>query len=250
METKSDNYNISFFKPTTELARINRNLTIKLLLIWVIAIFGFQILLRIIEKPTPEPAYIAYKQVWDKIKSENASYEENQVFLKSALSVLGKLSVNTDDKIILDKIVSSVSYKLIPEEKKENFINEVIEFNKIKSEITSLSDNKYVVLKTAITSEAASFLGVKDYSLEAKLIPFELIPENMKRIDIQNNELVEGVMSKYLIHNQSFLTDFKFLSFPFHYFYTAVFLLILFVGICWFYCYKTDKIHEKLGIEA
>lgn len=249
METQSDNYNISFFKPTTELAKINRNLTIKLLLIWVVAIFGFQIFLKIVEKPTPETAYTSFKEVWLKVKSENATVEEKQVFIKSALSVLGKLSINPNDRMILDKAVSSVAYVLVPEQAKESFLNQVVEFNKIKDEITRLSDEKYVVVKTKITEVSASLLGVNVYSLEAKLMPFELISENMKSFDTKNNDLVEGVMSKYLIHNQSFLTDFKFLGFPFHYFYTAIFLLILFVGLCWFYCYRTDKIHEKLRIE-
>ncbi|MEN8120806.1 MAG: sodium/substrate symporter small subunit [Bacteroidota bacterium] len=250
MENQNDNYNISFFKPTTELAKINRNLTIKLLIIWVVAIFGFHFLLKIIETPTPEPAYIAYKEVWDNVKSGNASVEEKQVFLKSALSVLGKLLIQADDRMILDKAVSPLAYQLVPEQTKESFFNQVTEFNKLKNEITSLSDEKYVALKGELIDKSASLLGLNIYSLEAKLMPFELISTDMKSLDTKNNELVEGVMSKYLIHNQSFLTDFKFLGFPFHYFYTAVFLLILFVGLCWFYCYRTDKIHKELGIEA
>lgn len=248
METKSDNYDISFFKPTTELAKFNRNLTIKLLLIWVVAIFGFHVLLRIIEKPTPEPAYTAFKKVWNNVKSENATVEEKQIFIKSALSVLGKLSIQANDRIILVKAISSAIYELVPEPSKQDFYDQVSEFIKIKDEITSLSDEKYVALKTKITEESALLLGLNAYSLKAKLIPFELISSNMKNNDTKNIEFVETVMAKYLIHNQSFLTDFKFLGFPFHYFYTSVFLLILFVGLCWFYCYRTDKILEKLGI--
>ncbi|RKX20065.1 MAG: hypothetical protein DRP35_06675 [Candidatus Zixiibacteriota bacterium] len=41
----------------------------------------------------------------------------------------------------------------------------------------------------------------------------------------------------------------RFLGFPFHYFYTAVFLLVLFVGLCWIFCFQTDRIYKKLGIE-
>ncbi len=160
------------------------------------------------------------------------------------------MSIQASDRIILDKAVSSIVYKLVPAQSKESFFNQVSEFNKIKDEITSLSDEEYVALKVKITEESASLLNLNTYSLEAKLIPFELIAESMKSYDNKNNELLEAVMSKYLIHNQSFLTDFKFLGFPFHYFYTSVFLLILFVGLCWFYCYRTDKIHEQLGIES
>ena len=250
MEAKSENYDISFFNPTTKLAIINRNLTIKLLVIWVTAIFGFHILLRIIESPTPEPAYISFQKVWTNIQTENATVKEKQTFVKSALSVLGKLSIQTDDRMVLDKVVSSITYELVPDQSKESFLNQVYEFNTIKTEITSLSDEKYIALKEGIIKTSCFALGLNEYSIEAKLIPFELLAQNAKTIDILNVGLVEAVMSKYLIHNQSFLTDFTFLGFPFHYFYTAVFLLILFVGLCWYYCYRIDIIHEQLGIES
>lgn len=56
-------------------------------------------------------------------------------------------------------------------------------------------------------------------------------------------------MKLYMTHNQSVLTNAKFLGFPFHYFYTAVFLLILFVFLCWLYCVITDRVNIKLGLE-
>ncbi|MCK5538535.1 MAG: DUF4212 domain-containing protein [Bacteroidales bacterium] len=249
MEAQANDYDISFFKPTTELAKINRNLTIKLLLIWVVAIFGFHILLRVIEKPTPEPAYISFNSVWNNVKAGNASAEEKQVFIKSALSVLGKLSIQTEDKVILDRALSSIVYELVPEQSRELFFNDVLEFNKIKGELTSLSDEKYIALKTKIITESANLIGVEIFSLAAKLMPFVLISENISNLNIDDHELVAATMSKYLIHNQSFLTDFKLFGYPFHYFYTSVFLLVLFVVLCWVYCYRIDKIHQELGLE-
>ena len=248
METQNQDYNISFFKPTTEVARVNRNLTMKLLLIWVIAIFGFHILLRVIEKPTPEIAYTSFKSVWENVKTGNATLDENRVFIKSALSVLGKLLIQPDDRVVLDKAVSSVLYNITPETKRVNLSSNVDEFNNIKDKIETLQDKKYVALKSDIIKDVSEIIDVEPYSLEANLVPFELTSENMKNQDIANIDLVEGVMAKYLIHNQSFLTDTKFLGYPFHYFYTAVFLLILFVALCWVYCYKIDKLDIKLGI--
>ena len=53
MEKPSEGYHISFFKPTTERARANRNMVLWLVTVWFVAIFGFQILLKILEKPVP-----------------------------------------------------------------------------------------------------------------------------------------------------------------------------------------------------
>ncbi|MCK5295960.1 MAG: DUF4212 domain-containing protein, partial [Alphaproteobacteria bacterium] len=53
------------------------------------------------------------------------------------------------------------------------------------------------------------------------------------------------IMKLYLVHNQNVFTDAKIFGFPFHYWYTAQFLLILFVGICYFYAKKIDKLHEE-----
>ena len=58
-----------------------------------------------------------------------------------------------------------------------------------------------------------------------------------------------GAMEKYLIHNRSFLTDSSFLGFPLHYFYTAQFLLILFIVLCLIYAKAVDKKNTRLGIE-
>ena len=71
----------------------------------------------------------------------------------------------------------------------------------------------------------------------------------MESFDTESRDVVAEAMGLYLIHNRSVLTDLKFLGFPFHYFYTAVFLLILFVGLCWLYCVRTDLFNKKYGIE-
>ena len=60
MEQKKEDYRISFFKPSNPQTRANRNMVLWLLLVWVLAVFGFHVVLKIIEKPTPEPALLTY----------------------------------------------------------------------------------------------------------------------------------------------------------------------------------------------
>ena len=60
---------------------------------------------------------------------------------------------------------------------------------------------------------------------------------------------IPGIMKTNLIHNQSVLTDTIFLGFPFHYFYSALFLLTLFVLICLVYCFKIDTLMKKYDME-
>ena len=59
---------------------------------------------------------------------------------------------------------------------------------------------------------------------------------------------LEDIMKLYMTHNQSFLTDSKVIGFPFHYFYTAVFLLILFVILCIVYNLLVEWRLKKEGV--
>lgn len=234
-------YHISFFRPTTKLAKFNRNLSITLILIWAISIYGFQVLLKVMEKPTPEKAYLNFEQVWPHLKANDASDQEKQVFIQSALSVLGKVTIQTEDRNVLNSAVSNYYQELVPETQIGNYESQLNSFK-----ATQFGEDDYNSFKRAISAEASKVIDVPSYSLEAKLIPLELAAANSSQVNI---EKVEAVMAKYLIHNQSVLTDTVFLGFPFHYFYTGVFLMILFVGICWFYCVATDRAMKKLGIE-
>ena len=82
----------------------------------------------------------------------------------------------------------------------------------------------------------------------ARILPLELRTSGVDIFTDKNRAIVETCMPFYMTHNRSVLTDTTFLGFPFHYLYTAVFLLILFIGLCWVYCYKVDKYNENLGI--
>lgn len=234
-------YHISFFRPTTKLATFNRNLSIILITVWAVCIFGFQIVLRVIEEPTPEIAYIQFENVWDQVQNNQASIQEKQIFIKSALSVLGKVTIDPKDREILDGAVTKLTAEMVPAAQKADYDQKV---QALKN--SQFGVGNYQALKKELGASAAKIINVEPYSLEAKLIPVELAASTS---DDFQPVMIEKVMAKYLIHNQSVLTDTIFLGFPFHYFYTAVFLLILFVGICLYYCVATDRAMKRLGIE-
>lgn len=248
MENIENDYRISFFVPTTELARINRNLILVLITIWAVAIFGFHFLLRIVEEPVKEDALIKFEKVWDNVQSENTSDDELKQFIESSLSVLGKITIKPEHRAILDNGVSWATYNLVKPEEQEEFKSVIEQFVSLKSSITSLNDEEYKKAKQVIIDKLSDIVGLPAYSLSAKLLPLELYPDKMSAFTTANKEQYSKIMSLYTIHNQSFLTDFKFLGFPFHYFYTSVFLLILFVGLCWVYCKRIDVVHKKLKI--
>lgn len=248
MDKTPDDYHISFFKPTTPHAVANRNMVVWFVLIWFIAIFGFQILLWAVEKPTPEPAFLTFQKVWPKVEANSASEVELQEFGQTTLSVLGKLALSPDDKQALDNALSWTLYTLTQDSEKDALVSKIIDFEKITSEITDIADLTYMKSKAALSAELSPTLQLSKLDVRAKLLPLELASQDIKSLSEKTQKTLPDIMQKYLVHNQSFLTDFKFLGFPFHYFYTAVFLLILFVGMCWLYCIRTDILNKKLGI--
>ncbi|NQV18029.1 MAG: DUF4212 domain-containing protein [Armatimonadetes bacterium] len=250
MEKKND-YRISFFKPTTALSRTNRNLVILLVIIWAVAIFGFQILLRVMQKPVPESSMKTFEKVWSNIEQGIATQEEKVDFTNSVLSVLGKSVLISDpaSRLVLINAVSSTIYGLIPEEAKETFLTEVANFEKKKENIQSLQDNDYLKAKANIINRLAPLLNLEPYSLKAKLLPLVISASEMEIFKPDNKEKLPDIMKLYLVHNRSILTDTNFLGFPFHYFYTAIFLLIMFVVLCWIYCFLIDRVHSKLGTD-
>ncbi len=246
MDKTPQDYHISFFKPTTPQAVANRNMVIWLVLIWFVAIFGFHFLLWLIEKPTPQPAFTTFEKVWPKIEAGTANETEIQQFGQSTLSVLGKMALASDERVLLDKAMSWSLFQL--SNKKELLVEKIRDFEKLKSEITELSDPDYIAAKKKLSDELSPLLNISALDVRSKILPLELTSTNIEKLSETTKQRLPLIMKKYLIHNRSFLTDFKFLGFPFHYFYTAVFLLILFVGLCWLYCVRTDQLNAKLGI--
>ena len=248
MESNPNDYHISFFKPATEMARLNRNIVISLVIIWTVAIFGFQILLKVISKPTPEPAYLAFEQVWDQVSSGKASDADLQLFAQSSLSVLGKNFIDPGHKNALDNGVSWSIQQLVGPERGAAIRQDIAAFEKLKGEIENITDPQYVKARNELASTVSAVLGLSPEDVRTTLVSIELNSSMMDVLSPESREAIPAAMALYLIHPQSFLTDGRFLGFPFHYFYTSIFLLVLFVGLCWLYCVRADRRDVILGI--
>lgn len=247
MEPSPNDYHISFFKPTTESARHNRNMVVQFILIWSVAIFGFQILLKILEKPVPEPAYDLFESSWQAIEAGTPSMTDYQGAGQAVLSVLGKIAILPDDQLLLQRTLSSLAYEISGQN--ASLKSSVAEFETLAASITDISDQAYVAKKNELIPVLAELFALSELDVRAKIAPLEIKSELMESFDDSDGEQMMETMGLYLIHNRSVLTDTKFLGFPFHYFYTAVFLLILFVGLCWLYCMRTDMYNKKYSIE-
>jgi putative solute:sodium symporter small subunit len=220
-------------------------MTLWLIAIWAVAIFGFQVLLKVLGKPTPEPAHIEFQQVWAKIQDSDAENHELKTFANSVLQVLAKVYVKPQHKEALENAFSWSVFKLADENAGE-LLNTVQNFEHLKNGDSSIHDNKYLWAKNSLETYVSALLDLAPNDNRRIVIPFSLKSSAIQEFDTVNQHVVEEAMDIYLIHNRSVLTDTKFLGFPFHYFYTAVFLLCLFIFLCLLYCLRTDKIEKKL----
>ncbi|MBN1116608.1 MAG: DUF4212 domain-containing protein [Bacteroidales bacterium] len=248
MNDSPNDYHISFFKPTTPQAKANRNMAVWLALIWAVSIFGFQFLLRILEKPTPEPAYSTFEQVWPEILKGEATQANLQELSKVSLSVLGKIAIAPEDKPVLDNAFNWSVFQLITDSVQEAYLTKIAGFEKYKEEIENINDKKYIDMKNTLSEALSKVIGLDRNDVRTTILPLELNSVQCKELSAETYSNLPKVMEKYLVHNQSVLTDTVILGFPFHYFYTAVFLLILFVGLCWIYCVRTDNLNAKFNI--
>lgn len=254
METNNNDYNFSLFKPVSPYGRKNRNLIITLLIIWFVAIFGFQMLLVLVQKPTPEKTLIAFESVWGNVKTGNATYQEKKDFVNSLIAVAGKSSVMPENKIILDNALTWSVYGMISDSEKVVLSSQIAQLVSIKEKLPKATDAEYLLMqseliriKATINSIANEKTGVDPTNNKAVILPYSLNAEN-KELSAGDMEALPNIMKLYLTHNQSFLTDTKFLEFPFHYFYTAEFLLMLFVGMCLFYSIRITQLQKKFSI--
>ncbi len=249
MKESDTGYHISFFKPTTERARFNRSIVIWLASIWFIAIFGFHILLRVIEKPTPEPPFTAFENVWESVKKGTAEKHELRAFAHSTLSVLGKIAIEEDERALLSRSMSWSAILLAPDSLRPVLTSEISDFEALKASGVGLNNEMYVAAKNSLAKNFIPVLGLSRLDPLTRILPMELTTKDVASLPEEAVNTLPSIMQKYLVHNQSVLTDTKFLGFPFHYFYSAVFLLILFIGLCWLYCVRSDRRNKLLGID-
>jgi putative solute:sodium symporter small subunit len=249
MNPDQNSYHFSFFKPSTDSARRNRNMVLQLVFIWAVAIFGFQFLLKMLETPTAEPVYALYEESWPAIEAGDPAAEDMQKSVHAALSVLGKVAIQAEHRQALDNGISWMAMELSDSIQLSTLLADLAHFEHLAASTSDITDASYVEAKEVLIPQLATLFQLDAHDVRAKIAPLEVRSELMKDFGDENRQLFCEAMDLYLVHNQSVLTDMKFLGFPFHYFYTAVFLLILFVGLCWLYCVRTDGFNKKYGIE-
>ncbi len=230
--TEKEQYHTNFFKPLSDHARANKKLISRLALTWALGVFGFHFLLIIVTTPTPEKTLAEFESVWPQVVEDtSAACESKQLFAKSLLMVLGKnIALQDNHKEVLKESLSWTVFNMQPDSVKPLF----------------QADPGDEVIKTATAS-----IGLKSEGFD--LIMIDLLPTSLVKVDNptlsdESKQALPGIMELYLVHNQSFLTDFNFLGFPFHYWYTAQFLLILFVLLCLIYAVTIDKINLKYKV--
>jgi putative solute:sodium symporter small subunit len=249
MEPNTQDYRMSFFKPTNKRTKANRNMVLWLVLIWAIAIFGFQIALRVLEKPTPEPILNSYNSLKENVYQGTATTEQYQEFTLVPLQVLCKVFISPDERAQLQTLLNWSFFKTLDTEQSLELEKEIKSFEKTEEVTTDILDADYQKAKANLITLAAPILGLSETDIRAKILPLELSSEYQKNISQEQTAQIETILNKYLIHNESVLTRTKILGFPFHYFYTAVFLLILFVLLCLLYCISADRLNKKYQIE-
>lgn len=250
----SDQYNFSIFTPRNKHGRKNRNVIFTMLAIWAVAVFGFQILLRVIEKPTPEKALTVFESEWPAATGVTGTQADYRAILTSLIMVKGKNTVSAGDQQLLSEAISTVLFRMVPDSLTGQVLEEVTALEVMHSDIAALKGQEYMDLKFRIQDASAGLIGMLEpytgygtSSREAPILAASLIKEYPVSLTDPSLNRLPDIMKLYLTHNQSVLTDTKFLGFPFHYFYTAVFLLILFVVLCIVY---NRLIEWRLGKEG
>jgi len=225
--TEHEKYEVNFFKPISQHAKANKKLISTLAIIWAVAVFGFHFLLIIVTTPTPEKTLNDFNSVWQQVaKDTSATTEMKQVFAKSMLMVLGKnIAVKEEHKSVLKEALSWSVYNM--------------QTDSVKPLYKAEPNNE--TIKGAIASIGLSSEGFD--KIMRDLLPSSLVKVENSALSKNSRKALPDIMELYLVHNQSFLTDFKFFGFPFHYWYTAQFLLILFVLLCLTYAVLIDRMN-------
>ncbi|OGK04764.1 MAG: hypothetical protein A2W80_14900 [Candidatus Riflebacteria bacterium GWC2_50_8] len=214
-------YNVNFFTPKSEAAKANKRVVVTMLIVWFVAVFGFQFLLTATNSPTPEPTHAVYAKAWPAVSGGAGTEADKKELARALLMVLGKnVSLRAADKPILKGALSAVVRGL------------------------GVQDSDPQAAATAIG------LGTDGFDpLLVSILKSSLVPVTSDAISDEHKLALPKIMDLYLIHNRSALTDTRFLGFPFHYWFTAQFLLIMFVGLCWLFCYMTDVANIKYNLE-
>lgn len=224
----SNQFEVNFFKPLSDHARANRGLILVLAIIWAVAVFGFQFLLMWLNQPSPEDSYENFTSVYPAVIERNAENDADKIiFSKALLHIMGKnIAVSDADKAIVKTAFSWTVKSMLNDS--------------LKQELFQLDEASFLLAANTIKLENEGFDKIM-----RDLLPFSLVKVDSETFPEECRAKLPGIMELYLIHNRSFLTDFTFLGFPFHYWYTAQFLLILFVVLCIIYAVRIEKANSK-----
>lgn len=251
----SDNFNFSIFRPRNLHGRKNRNVILTFVVIWAVAVFGFQFLLRAIEKPVPEAALTAFNKVWPAAQSGSLTSDEGKILLNSLIMARGKITLAASEQQILADGISVCTYHLLPDSLKSSVSSKTSSIAGMHKSVAGLTGDAYLEMKKNISvasknivEECSDFTGVAPVSLEGSILGFSLGTDRGITFSDPSVSTIPAIMQLYMTHNQSVLTDTIVLGFPFHYFYTAVFLLILFVVLCILYNILIERRLKKEGI--
>lgn len=183
------------------------------------------------------------------------SEQEKKDYINSLIAVNGKSSVKPPHRTVLVNALTEAVFEMVSDQEKLVLSEQLKELSEIKGKMNVASDADYINLRTdlnsiksTINSIANEKTGIDPTNNKEAILPYSLNAE-AKPLSQGDIEALPGIMKLYLTHNQSFLTDTKFLGFPFHYFYTAEFLLILFVALSLIYSLRTDQLQKKFLIK-
>ncbi len=248
-ESPPKKFHVSFFSPKTPHAKANMTMIIIMVLVWGFGVFGFQGLLIALGKPVAEPVLAEFDAVWPTaFESQAVDNSGKQQLCRALLKVLGKnIAVVDADKVMLKSALTATLHGMVTETQRAA-LDEAATF---LINITPETPEEEIIAKQTqierISSEAIGLSGDGFDKLMTDLLPASILQST----DVQEAEAVTAslpaLMKKYLTHNRCALTDTVFMGFPFHYWYTAQFLLIMFVVLCLIYAIMTDRIHKKYG---
>ncbi len=251
----SEQYNFSIFQPRNLHGKKNRNVILSMLLIWAVAVFGFQFLLRAIEKPVPEKALVSFEKLWPSARAGQLTTDEAGIFLNTLINARGKGTLHPGEQKILSDAISCFTLLSLPENLRPGITAELSELQALRDAMPSQTAQAFLDTKKKITDissrivdEVFPYTGIRQGSLEASILSFSLKNDFPGSLNDPAFEGLDDLMKLYMTHNQSVLTDTNFLGFPFHYFYTAVFLLILFIALCIVYNLLIEWRLKKEGI--
>ena len=230
---ESKSYNVNFFKPSTPFLKENIRAIVIGLVVWGVVTYGFQILLKIMETPTPEASYVEFQQIAPKLADGSASAEEMVQGANFYLTMLGKSAALLKNEQ-LKTAFTSTAYNVLAGADQQMLID------------TAAKAGSGEAMDVGFINTA---LGITDNKAMMAVVPFALTavtPDKMVMFDPATKPL----MDKFFIHNQSVLTDTIVFGFPFHYFFTALVTLVTFVLICLVYCQVIDKLMKKHGMES